>query len=323
MSFVLYTLQFPFLFILLFLYPRGGAWVRLIFYVHFYLRCFFFLGLLAENKFFLVLSKTFLLEILHFQVTGFVIYPLSVSHYLSYLTCNIQISDCQRRSHWSCGVSGKRIEGAFTSPFSRAPGNTEHPCSALLKLRPRCLLLDTFVFRLPENPHSDARPGRAVRILRPRLGDPRLTASHPTASSHNPGRNVKELRRKSLQGRRLRMWLENGLFQQHLPGGWTTATAAPEPHTAGGYQRKQPAQNRCGCCSNSRQRRGRAGALASSDVRSWRDCLAVNTVWFFPESDHLWVVCGPLSAQNRLYRLQLISVPAPVSLLVLSPLVTF
>ena len=50
-----------------------------------------------------------------------------------------------------------------------------------------------------------------------------------------PRQDVKELRRKSLrQGRRLRQWLENGLFEQHEPRGWTSAAAAPEPYPAGG-----------------------------------------------------------------------------------------
>lgn len=50
-----------------------------------------------------------------------------------------------------------------------------------------------------------------------------------------PRQDVKELRRKSLrQGRRLRQWLENGLFEQHDPRGWTSTTAAPEPYPAGG-----------------------------------------------------------------------------------------
>lgn len=74
-----------------------------------------------------------------------------------------------------------------------------------------------------------------------------------------PRRNVKQPWRKSLRGRRLRLRrrLQTGLLEQHVPGGWTSTAAAPEPHTAGGClsvvcslctdRPSQPCKHLCWC----------------------------------------------------------------------------
>lgn len=174
------------------------------------------------------------------------------------LDVKAKMSDCPWRQHGFCGVSGKRlwrkrvhvsihIHAQSTAGASLNWGSSRF---ALLVRISRCVGYIDFSFPpttgYQRRTQNGPGPHRALWILRPalephlrpgrRLPHPAsvLSLTAPSSLALSPGRNVKQPRRQSLQGRRLRPWLEKGLLEQHVPRGWTSAAAAPEPHTAGG-----------------------------------------------------------------------------------------
>lgn len=53
-----------------------------------------------------------------------------------------EVSDCLWRQHWSCGVSGKRIRGAFTSSHTYAHAGTQQHTGSILVRRERSCWFD-------------------------------------------------------------------------------------------------------------------------------------------------------------------------------------